>query len=142
MKVIRLREGKERSLLRRHPWVFAGSVEKGKADLGETVRVESHDGRFLAAASMNGSNSPPTSRLFNDFGILTVFRRAGRSLTPVTQTRIGHWCEGIAWNAKGDTLLVQCAEEELQVFRFNGRRLTRAGSLKVHGVPSGIGTAR
>ena len=48
MKVIRLREGKERSLLRRHPWVFAGSVDRGKADAGETVRIEAQDGRFLA----------------------------------------------------------------------------------------------
>ena len=48
MKSIRLREGKERSLLRRHPWVFQGSIAKGGADAGETVRVESHDGRFLA----------------------------------------------------------------------------------------------
>ena len=43
MKTIRLREGKERSLLRRHPWVFEGSVAKGKADAGETVRVEAAD---------------------------------------------------------------------------------------------------
>ena len=48
MKSIRLREGKERSLLRRHPWVFQGSIAKGSADAGETVRVESHDGQFLA----------------------------------------------------------------------------------------------
>jgi 23S rRNA (cytosine1962-C5)-methyltransferase len=48
MKSIRLREGKERSLQRRHPWVFQGSVERGKADAGETVRVEAADGRFLA----------------------------------------------------------------------------------------------
>ena len=48
MKVIKLREGKERSLLRRHPWVFQGSIEKGKADSGETVRVEGSDGKFLA----------------------------------------------------------------------------------------------
>jgi 23S rRNA (cytosine1962-C5)-methyltransferase len=48
MKVIKLREGKERSLLRRHPWVFQGSIDKGRADAGETVRVEGHDGRFLA----------------------------------------------------------------------------------------------
>ncbi len=48
MKTIRLLEGKERSLLRRHPWVFQGSVAKGRADAGETVRVEAHDGRFLA----------------------------------------------------------------------------------------------
>src|SRR3954470_2011420 len=48
MKVIKLRDGKERSLQRRHPWVFQGSIEKGRADAGETVRVEAQDGRFLA----------------------------------------------------------------------------------------------
>jgi 23S rRNA (cytosine1962-C5)-methyltransferase len=48
MKSIRLVEGKERSLLRRHPWIFAGSIARGKADAGETVRVEAADGRFLA----------------------------------------------------------------------------------------------
>jgi 23S rRNA (cytosine1962-C5)-methyltransferase len=48
MKVIRLREGRERSLLRRHPWVFDSAVARGGADAGETVRIEAHDGRFLA----------------------------------------------------------------------------------------------
>jgi len=51
MKTVRLRPGKERSLLRRHPWVFEGSVAGGKADAGETVRVEADDGRFLAWAA-------------------------------------------------------------------------------------------
>jgi len=51
MKTIRLHAGKERSLLRRHPWIFEGSVERGKADAGETVRVEGADGRFLAWAA-------------------------------------------------------------------------------------------
>jgi len=50
MKSLRLREGRERSLLRRHPWVFEGSIEKGKADPGETVRIEASDGRFLGWA--------------------------------------------------------------------------------------------
>lgn len=57
MKSIRLHEGKERSLLRQHPWVFAGSVARGKADPGETVRVESHDGRFLAWAAYSPSSN-------------------------------------------------------------------------------------
>jgi 23S rRNA (cytosine1962-C5)-methyltransferase len=56
MKVITLREGKERSLLRRHPWVFQGSVGNGKADAGETVRVESKEGRFLAWAAFSPSS--------------------------------------------------------------------------------------
>ena len=51
MKTIKLREGKERSLQRRHPWVFEGSVASGKADAGETVRVESAGGEFLAWAA-------------------------------------------------------------------------------------------
>ncbi|HEY1395519.1 class I SAM-dependent rRNA methyltransferase [Roseateles sp.] len=53
MKSIRLREGKERSLLRRHPWVFEGSIARGKADAGETVRVEAFDGSFLCWASFS-----------------------------------------------------------------------------------------
>ena len=56
MKVIKLREGKERSLLRRHPWVFEGSIARGKADSGETVRVEASDGRFLAWAAYSPSS--------------------------------------------------------------------------------------
>ncbi len=51
MKTIRLREGKERSLLRRHPWIFDGAIARGSADSGETVRVESHAGEFLAWAA-------------------------------------------------------------------------------------------
>ena len=39
MKIIRLRQGKERSLLKRHPWVFAGSIAKGGAEPGETVAI-------------------------------------------------------------------------------------------------------
>ncbi len=57
MKVIKLREGKERSLLRRHPWVFEGSIAKGKADFGETVRVESAGGDFLCWAAYSPSSS-------------------------------------------------------------------------------------
>ena len=48
MKTIRLRPGRERSLLHRHPWVFDWAVASGRADPGETVRVESAEGRFLA----------------------------------------------------------------------------------------------
>lgn len=50
MKTIQLRAGKERSLQRRHPWIFESAIAKGGADAGETVRVESHDGTFLAWA--------------------------------------------------------------------------------------------
>jgi len=51
MKVIRLHPGRERSLLRRHPWIFDSALARGGADAGETVRVEGHDGHFLAWAA-------------------------------------------------------------------------------------------
>ena len=58
MKTITLRPGKERSLQRRHPWVFESSLAGGKADAGETVRVAAADGSFLAWASYS-----PASRI-------------------------------------------------------------------------------
>ncbi len=53
MKIIRLRAGKERSLLRRHPWIFESAIAKGAADAGETVRVESDQGQFLGWAAFS-----------------------------------------------------------------------------------------
>ena len=58
MKAIRLRPGKERSLLRRHPWIFESAIARGSADSGETVRVESDTGEFLAWAAYS-----PTSKI-------------------------------------------------------------------------------
>ena len=56
MKTIRLREGKERSLQRRHPWIFESAIAKGSADAGETVRVESAPGQFLGWAAFSPSS--------------------------------------------------------------------------------------
>lgn len=56
MKIIRLKEGKERSLLRRHPWIFDGAIATGGGDAGETVRVESHAGQFLGWAAFSPSS--------------------------------------------------------------------------------------
>ena len=58
MKSIRLKEGKERSALRRHPWIFDSAIAKGRADAGETVRVESATGQFLGWAAFS-----PTSKI-------------------------------------------------------------------------------
>jgi 23S rRNA (cytosine1962-C5)-methyltransferase len=56
MKTIRLRAGKERSLLRRHPWIFESAIAKGSGDSGETVRVESGEGQFLGWAAFSPSS--------------------------------------------------------------------------------------
>jgi len=56
MKSIRLRPGKERSLQRQHPWIFESAIARGGADSGETVRVESSEGQFLAWAAFSPSS--------------------------------------------------------------------------------------
>ena len=53
MKTLRLRDGKERSLLRHHPWIFESAIAKGGGDAGETVRVESATGQFLGWAAVS-----------------------------------------------------------------------------------------
>jgi 23S rRNA (cytosine1962-C5)-methyltransferase len=45
-----LKPGREKSLRRRHPWVFSGAIERvdGQPEAGETVDVFSASGEFLA----------------------------------------------------------------------------------------------
>jgi len=101
----------------------------------------SRDGKLLAVTVMNGSNQPRTSPFFHDFGLLKIYRVNGAKLTLLTETHIGHWCQGAAWNKTAAVLVAQCmGDNEIEVFRFNGRNLTRAGALAVTG-PAGIRTA-
>jgi len=53
--VIRLKKGREKSLLRHHPWVFSGAVHspRDKAKAGELVFVESYDGLPLGTGYFN-----------------------------------------------------------------------------------------
>ena len=129
MKVIRLRDGKERPLLNRHPWVFAGSIAKGAADVGETVRVEAADGRFLAWAAYS-----PTSQIrlrawsfdeaeridaaFFERRIRAALALRERLAMPSTAMRLVHGeadgLPGLVVDRYGDTLSVQflCAGTE------------------------------
>ena len=53
MNTVTLKPSKEKSLLRRHPWVYANAIDRvdGKPAAGATVIVRAHDGRFLARAA-------------------------------------------------------------------------------------------
>jgi 23S rRNA (cytosine1962-C5)-methyltransferase len=54
-----LHRGKERSLLRRHPWIFSGAIDRveGEPASGDVVRVLSGDGAFLGWASFSPESS-------------------------------------------------------------------------------------
>ena len=80
MPEIRLKRGRERSLLRRHPWIFSGAVQSVSGDPGpgETVEILSADGTVLDEVC--GDWGPRTVRcegsaiLVN--GLSTYFRGA------------------------------------------------------------------
>lgn len=47
--IVKLKKGKEESLLRRHPWVFSGAIAsiKGEPEEGDLVTVTDHEGNVL-----------------------------------------------------------------------------------------------
>ena len=53
MNKLVLKPGREKSLKRRHPWVFSGAVAKvtGKPETGETIEIHSSTGEFLGVAA-------------------------------------------------------------------------------------------
>ena len=64
-----------------------------------------------------------TSPEFNDFGLLKIYRINGTEITPVTEAKIGHWCQGIAWSKDSKTMLAQCmVENEIATFTLTARR--------------------
>ncbi|HDY7840550.1 TPA: class I SAM-dependent methyltransferase [Vibrio vulnificus] len=50
---IYLVKGREKSVVRRHPWIFSRGIDRveGNPQLGETVDVYGHDGKWLAKAA-------------------------------------------------------------------------------------------
>ncbi|MDL2058893.1 class I SAM-dependent rRNA methyltransferase [Mesosutterella sp. AGMB02718] len=54
-----LKKGREKSLLKRHPWVYESAVARvsGEPRPGDLVRVTAHDSRFLAWASWSPSSA-------------------------------------------------------------------------------------
>jgi 23S rRNA (cytosine1962-C5)-methyltransferase len=66
MKKIILKAGKEKSLLRRHPWVFSGAIGRVTGDPvdGDTVQIYSNQGVFLAHAAYH-SKAPIAARVWS-----------------------------------------------------------------------------
>jgi len=49
--MIQLKRGREKSLKRRHPWIFSGAVEKASGKAGDTVEVVDSSRKLLARAA-------------------------------------------------------------------------------------------
>jgi 23S rRNA (cytosine1962-C5)-methyltransferase len=58
MNALVLKKGREKSLRRRHPWIFSGAVEKAGGKPGETLEVRDASGKPVALAAYS-----PTSQI-------------------------------------------------------------------------------
>ena len=74
-KQIWLRKGKEESLLRFHPWVFSGAIARidEGVDEGETVRVVTNSGDFIAVGHYQQGSIAVRVLTFNDVAIDNTF---------------------------------------------------------------------
>mgnify|MGYP006313075117 CR=1 FL=1 len=68
MNALVLKQGREKSVKRRHPWIFSGAIERvvGKPNAGDTVQVRSADGapgRLRIALPVWDRTSPLASRI-------------------------------------------------------------------------------
>ena len=100
--------------------------------------MASPDGEHLAVVMMNGSNKATTHPYFNDKGFLQIWRIGrGLRLTKVAEAPIGHWSQGALFSTDGRQIVVMnMVENELQVFGFDGAKLTETTRIKVNGGPA------
>lgn len=80
--------GREKSLLRRHPWIFSGAVAtvKGRPTSGQTVDVLGQDGQWLARAAFSPKSQimgrvwtfEAGERVDGDFFLRRIAESAGR----------------------------------------------------------------
>ncbi|RTL56869.1 MAG: 23S rRNA (cytosine(1962)-C(5))-methyltransferase RlmI [Rhodocyclaceae bacterium] len=121
-----LEKGKERSVLRRHPWIFVTSVKEldGRARAGDTVDVMDHRGKLLGKAAWS-PESQIRARMWTFDGEETIddafFKRriaaavARRQTLPVLKGQQGlrlihaesDGLPGLIADQYGDTVVVQ-----------------------------------
>ncbi|MSO99586.1 MAG: YncE family protein [Acetobacteraceae bacterium] len=99
------------------------------------------DGKHIAVTLINGTNKPGDSPFFKVRGAMPVFEVRNMKLVKVTEAQIGRWCQGAGWNKSSTLILVQCmVEQEIEMFKFDGKTLKPAGVIKINGGPAGIAT--
>ena len=132
MKSLRLKPGKEKSLLRRHPWVFDGAIASGGGEVGETVRIESATGQFLGWAAFSPQSKirarvwsfDESQRIDASFFVAACARSiAARSLFDIQSNgvRLVHGesdgLPGLVVDRYGDTLVAQFSSAGAERFK-------------------------
>jgi len=147
-----LRAGRERSLLRRHPWVLSGSVEsvRGEPAPGGQVRVVSAEGETLGFGHFSpasqirvrmlcfGKDEPGDDLLAGRIGAAVERRRRQPLLAATDAVRLvnaeGDGLPGLVADRYGDTLVVRLSSVGMAV----RRELVRDALRGATGAPAGF----
>ncbi len=125
-KNVYLKKGKEESLQRFHPWIFSGAIQRADDGLeeGDTVRVITHSGDFIAVGHYQVGSIAVRVLSFSDITIdtsfwherlaaaLTMRQRIGIADNPQNNTyRLVHgegdWLPGLVIDCYGPTAVMQ-----------------------------------
>lgn len=103
----------------------------------------SPDGKLCAVVVMNGSNKPEDSPFYADYGKLLLYQVEGVKLTKLSEARLGHWSQGVAFSSDSQYILAQnMVEKNLMIFKVINNKLEDTGQrLQVKGGPAAIRTA-
>ncbi len=136
MNSLKLKPGREKSLLRRHPWIFASAIDQtsGRLEAGETVQVLSHQGEPLGWAAWSPDSQirarmwsfDPADAIDLDFFRQKLQRafqlREALALDPLTNAyRLVHaesdGLPGLILDRYGDVLVMQCLTAGMEAWR-------------------------
>lgn len=137
-KTIQLKKGKEESLLRFHPWIFSGAIQRMDKGIeeGETVRVITSSDRFCAVGHYQIGSITVRVLSFDDIAIDTAFwkmrlesalrmrQRIGIADNPDNNTyRLVHGegdgMPGLVIDCYGKTAVVQAHSVGIHICRRN-----------------------
>jgi 23S rRNA (cytosine1962-C5)-methyltransferase len=136
MPSLTLKPGREKSLLRRHPWIFSGAVARvdGDPEPGATVDLLAASGQFLARAAYSPSSQirarvwtfdpaePVDAAFFRKRIAAAIAGRAGLHLTPGTDAlRLIHaesdGLSGLIVDRYADVLVIQFLSAGVELWR-------------------------
>jgi DNA-binding beta-propeller fold protein YncE len=114
-----------------HPYRVVGTF--GVPSGPEPLKF-SPDGKYVAIGAENGSTKPPSHPFHADNALLAIYAVEGNTLRKLAEAPVGGWSEGIAFSRDGGTVLVQGMRDRMiEVFRWDGKTLTRGQPLAIAG---------
>ncbi len=136
-KNVYLKRGKEESLLRFHPWVFSGAIQRADEGIeeGDLVRVITHSGDFISVGHYQVGSISVRVLSFSDITIdqsfwherlaaaLTMRQRIGIADNPQNNTyRLVHgegdWLPGLVIDCYGPTAVMQAHSVGMHLSRM------------------------